>query len=372
MKLSTEQIETYHQTGALVVPSVFPSELIDQAIHAHEQIIRRFSAECGIPYQEYNAVISQVRDLWKHESTFEQLILNSALASIASQLMDRPAARLLHDHLISKPIETSGEVPWHQDYPYWPIDHNFGLSCWLAMDDVEPQSGALEFIPGSHLLGEEPPVDFLQDLRQEFHDHPDKVILPVNRGDVVVLHSLTWHRTGANTSLPQRRAYISLWIPPESRYSPLHADWHPVNYHIDVDSGELLNTNWFPVVGKITDTELASYSAGSPKVQDHKKSNEQLSMFNASVTIRKRLQELLLLVKENDSVRIDDVFEYLIDTKKREFFVKLLTNQGIVSKPSEASKCLQDLSINSIAWQKHHARNVCNQGYVAFQELFGS
>lgn len=371
MKLTEEQKKEYHERGVLILKGVFSREFMEEALVAYEEMLERFAEECAIPIADYTHVINQIRDLWKQDQMYENFILKSVLPQIAAQLMNRPAARLLHDHLISKPMGNSGEVPWHQDYPYWPVDHNFGLSCWLAMDDVDDRSGALEIIPGSHLRGEEAPVDFLQGLRTEFYDHPDKVSLPVEKGDVVVLHSLTWHRTGPNTSLPNRRAYISLWIPPESRYAPLHADWHPVNYNISVEPGEFLNSDWFPVVGEISASQMAKYPAGRLKFHGPEVVDEDLSMFDASMTVRKRIQEMLKETGNTSQEALEDVHGHLFIAENRERFVQDLFRKELVQDPGAAAKCLHELAINAIAWRKHKARNIYNQSYVEFQDIFG-
>jgi ectoine hydroxylase-related dioxygenase (phytanoyl-CoA dioxygenase family) len=371
MKLNKSQIEEYNQSGALVIPDLFPDALMDKGVDVYSQVLKRFAEECEIPFEDYRSVISQVRDLWKHDSLFQKLIFESTLPQIAAQLMNRPAARLLHDHIISKPQGNSSEVPWHQDYPYWPVDHNFGLSCWLAMDDVDSESGALEIIPGSHLSGEEAPVDFMGGQRADLNIHPKAIRLPVKKGDVVILHSLTWHRTGPNNSLPNRRAYISLWIPPESRYAPLHADWHPVNYNIHVAPGQLLNQDWFPVVGELGTLDLEKYPPGRLKFHGPEVVDEDFSMFNASVTVRKRLQEMLARTGKSDPEILNDVHSYLINQENRDSFVSDLHQMGALTDTTASNRCLQELAINSIAWSKHKARNVYNQGYVEFKEMFG-
>lgn len=369
MQLSSSQISTYQEEGALIIRRAFTGDFISNVLEALNELVTRFAKECRISFREYIEVINQWRDLWKFHSLFEGLIFGSLLPKVAAQLMDRPAVRLLHDHVISKPLGNSAEVPWHQDYPYWPVDQNFGLSCWLALDDVNSESGALEIITGSHLNGEEPPVDFLQTIRTEFNHHPNRKIMPVKKGDIVVLHSLTWHRTAPNVSLPHRRAYLSLWIPPESRYQPLHANWHPVNENVSVQPGERLNEDWFPVIGEGNREDWWELPPGRLAAHASEILKSKLSMFNASLTTRKKLEKLF---NDTGIEFSDGLYEHLIRKSNRQRFIKSLNHQsGIAASEEEAEKCLKMLAINSIAWKHHKARNIYNAGYARFQEIFG-
>ena len=46
------------------------------------------------------------------------------------------------------------EVPWHQDYQYWPMSPRKSVTLWLAVYDVDADNAAMQVISGSHLLNE--------------------------------------------------------------------------------------------------------------------------------------------------------------------------------------------------------------------------
>src|SRR5579862_1661194 len=42
------------------------------------------------------------------------------------------------------------EIPWHQDFGYWPLDPAINISAWVAIDAATPENSCVQIIPGSH------------------------------------------------------------------------------------------------------------------------------------------------------------------------------------------------------------------------------
>ena len=225
--------------------------------------------------------------------------------------------------------------------------------------DLDENAGVLEVIPKSHKKGEEKPVDFIND-KLDFSNE-STIKLTANKGDLVILHCLTWHKTGKNTSVDNRIAYIALWIPSYSKYQPIHANWHPVNDNVKVKPGEILNDDWFPVVGEYKNSieEIPLKHFGP----DH---GDRFTMFNASKKVKS-----FLLNKLNLSPEID-IWSELYNKDKRNEIVLKLTKQFNFSDTNKVllDRSLKDMAINGISYNKHRARNVYNKSYVAFKNLF--
>ena len=49
--------------------------------------------------------------------------------------------------LFCKAKKTGNETPWHQDGEYWPIKPLESVTIWLAIDEVTPENGPLQYIP---------------------------------------------------------------------------------------------------------------------------------------------------------------------------------------------------------------------------------
>jgi len=42
------------------------------------------------------------------------------------------------------------EIPWHQDFNYWPLEPVVNLSAWIAIDPVTTENSCVRILPGSH------------------------------------------------------------------------------------------------------------------------------------------------------------------------------------------------------------------------------
>lgn len=128
------------------------------------------------------------------------------LAAAREVLGDEP--QLFKDKFIAKPPGAAGYCA-HQDGAYW---QDFGLSpadfltivCFL--DDCTAENGAIECASGLHsALLTEPGV--IADV-DEASLSCAFTIIEARAGDVLLLHSLTPHRSGPNRSRGMRRALL--------------------------------------------------------------------------------------------------------------------------------------------------------------------
>ena len=95
-----------------------------------------------------------------------------------------------------------------QDKPPDPTPR--AVTIWTAIDDTTPKNGALQIVPGSHRHG---PLNFGSTMsfeptlspEQEARLTADKIMLPMKRGEVVLLNNLVLHRSDPNTTDMVRR-----------------------------------------------------------------------------------------------------------------------------------------------------------------------
>lgn len=116
-------------------------------------------------------------------------------------------------------------VSWHQDATYWGLDPDDVVTAWVALSDAPVESGALEFLPGSHRMGQLPHAD-------TFHEHnllargqeiavkvdaERAVKVPLRAGEMSLHHVKLAHYSGPNTTGDRRIGLAIRYIPPSVR-----------------------------------------------------------------------------------------------------------------------------------------------------------
>lgn len=136
------------------------------------------------------------------------------------------------DMLIYKGPGQDHPFPWHQDEGYWKMgmkDVNFtdlrATSIWIALDDVDEETGCMWMVPGSHIKGsfEHAPIKEghhtihtggTVDPRAQALIDADARAYPVAAGGAVLNTGRTLHYSGGNRSPTRSRmAYIANFRP---------------------------------------------------------------------------------------------------------------------------------------------------------------
>ncbi|MCB9779923.1 MAG: phytanoyl-CoA dioxygenase family protein [Alphaproteobacteria bacterium] len=278
--------EFYDEHGYVIVSEVLSAEERATVQPAWDELVAEAAQAAEMEPDDFVARFPQNRDLWSKSGAFRELLFSSAQGHIARHFLDTSGARLFHDHAIAKPAGRSATIPWHQDSSYWPLDR-VGNSLWTPTEAVSAEGGCLKVLAGSHRDGPGKPQDFLSPDGVDRDSDPRLTLLPVEQGESVVLHGLTWHGSSPNTCTVDRLAYLTLWVPSTARFTPSHAGWHPTAAHIDVAPGERLDGDWFPLFGQVADHddgEAVEFDPPTPGVGP--------TMFKASESIRRHLQWL--------------------------------------------------------------------------------
>lgn len=247
--LGPEQVESFHRHGYVPVGPLRSVEQVETLRSSLDELWNRWAESLGVSQEDYCRVVSQWTNVWESHATFARQLRDRRLAAMAAALIGCQEVRLFHDHVISKPPQHSHTIPWHQDYPYWPLSAPRAVSLWLALDDADVESGCMHFMPGAHREGERPAVDFLNNTTDWGERLRDQVAVPVPAGWGIFHHCLSWHTTPPNRSSRPRRAYITIFMDAACTYSPSHSEWHPMNKRVRVAPGEIFNEDCFPLLG---------------------------------------------------------------------------------------------------------------------------
>ncbi len=125
-------------------------------------------------------------------------------------------AFLFYDQYVVKAAEQGMAFSWHQDSGYLGFSHKPYLTCWTAVDDMNLANGTAHVMPfsqiGIHTLVEHVRDETTGDKAGYFGGALGvPAIVPA--GSVVVFSSLSFHRSGPNTTNQMRRAYVTQYSP---------------------------------------------------------------------------------------------------------------------------------------------------------------
>ena len=118
-------------------------------------------------------------------------------------------------NVICKTADLVDAVPFHQDISYSP-DNPYHFSVWLALNDVDETSGALQIIKNSHNWEIKPAVDFWSPYFVDKYSaklaNQQTITLGISPGDAIVFNSRLWHGSGGNLDAKDRFAYVTRWV----------------------------------------------------------------------------------------------------------------------------------------------------------------
>jgi ectoine hydroxylase-related dioxygenase (phytanoyl-CoA dioxygenase family) len=165
------------------------------------------------------------------------------LGEVVAELSGIRPVRLFTDGALCKmPAWTEAgfhsPTPWHQDYPPMPFDRPGGIQFWLALCEITPEMGSLQYLNGSHREGLIGAIHFNrgQTMESERPDLFEKYEISEAQhfqpGDLLAHDQFSVHFAEANNTDKLRWAYTSYRIPAKSLYNGI-----PIARLDDLDLG---------------------------------------------------------------------------------------------------------------------------------------
>jgi ectoine hydroxylase-related dioxygenase (phytanoyl-CoA dioxygenase family) len=216
-----EEVDTFGRDGVALIEGAIDARWIGRLRDATERDI----ANPAPGYHGYTQEGGKGRfhgnfDLWRSDDDFADFCLHSTLPALAADLLQTDRVNMFYDQLFVKEPGTSSPTPWHNDQPYWPVAGWPVMSFWIALDPVTRDSGAVEYIRGSHKWdrwfqpetfakggfqyeknpGYEPMID-VEGHRTDY----DIVSWDMAPGDAIAFHALVVHGSGGNMRQDRRR-----------------------------------------------------------------------------------------------------------------------------------------------------------------------
>jgi non-haem Fe2+, alpha-ketoglutarate-dependent halogenase len=153
--LTQAQVESYWHNGFLTPIDVMTSDEAARYLHAFEEAERAAWGTAGNTHDDPEGREWLRRPHHFHRWAFN-LTTTARLIDAVEDLLG-PDIMLWDAKMFPKPPHSGSFVSWHQDATYVglrPLDKV--LTVWLALTDADEQNGCVQYLPGSHRLGQRP------------------------------------------------------------------------------------------------------------------------------------------------------------------------------------------------------------------------
>jgi ectoine hydroxylase-related dioxygenase (phytanoyl-CoA dioxygenase family) len=218
---------TFDRDGVVCVRNLISAEWVERLREAVEIVIAeaRDGADRAASAGKEGRFIAQ-SSLWLRYPVFREFIFSSDLGELGARMLRSNEVRLFNDSTFVKEPGTDVRSQWHQDLPYLRIDGMQTSSAWIALDEVTADSGAVQFVAGSHKWDRLfVPVEFGSEAERDVRDADGMTRIPdidANRdkyrivsfdlqpGDATFHNLRIVHGAGGNASPDRRRRAFSV------------------------------------------------------------------------------------------------------------------------------------------------------------------
>lgn len=230
--VTDDELARFVADGVVHLPGILPTAwlehltgpvdetIADPSITADMTALRAGLGGAGDKAEEGGRFLSGV-DHWLHDSAFASFATTSPLPAIAGALMCADRIHLYEDSVLVKEPGTVEATVLHQDLGYFHLSGERICTCWVPLDPVSVDSGAMVYVRGSHRSGtvyrpnwfvtRDPLPDTEGEAVPTIQPDDDRVAcIPAEPGDVIVHHAATLHGSGPNRSATTRRRAVSV------------------------------------------------------------------------------------------------------------------------------------------------------------------
>ncbi len=222
-EIPEEKIRQYEVDGYFILESIIPDADLQLLRSECQSAVDEIDAEMDLKGTDVLGINHRGKRYFCGQSyrTHPRLgsfIFSDLMASICRATIG-DNAYFHNDQYVVKSGKTGMKFSWHQDSAYVQArigDHPEHLTCWCALDDVNEENGTAYLLPisryGKRELAEHIKDEETNDRVGYSGDDPGE---PINApaGSIAVFSSLTFHRSGPNTTGTTRRVYLAQYSP---------------------------------------------------------------------------------------------------------------------------------------------------------------
>jgi ectoine hydroxylase-related dioxygenase (phytanoyl-CoA dioxygenase family) len=220
-RITDEQRRQYREEGYFVLERALPDDALELLRGACEQFVREADAQMdaagtdslGLNHRNsrYFVPHPSLRDERLKAVYFSDLFAEICRATIGDE------AYAFWEQYVVKAAEQGMKFGWHQDSGFEEgIKHQPYVTCWCALDDMTEANGTIYVLPFSRAGGSQLVPHTLEagtNDRIGYHGDDPGDIVEVPAGSIAVFSSVTFHRSGTNTTDRMRRVYLAQYAP---------------------------------------------------------------------------------------------------------------------------------------------------------------
>lgn len=210
-------MDEYRKFGVTKIGSIFS---VDDIAEIMAEVERVKEIALGMPSGSYvnfadkeNGVINSIHRLEELDTSLRDFAASGKVKAVAGECVGENPV-LFSVQLFLKPAGKGLATPAHQDNAFWHLSDPGGITIWVALDDVNLDNGAVQFVPGSHKMGLVPHVKSVDTPGSSRVIPPADLVdmewvnFDLEPGDCTVHGGLSIHRSAPNVSGASRRALL--------------------------------------------------------------------------------------------------------------------------------------------------------------------
>ena len=206
----------FDQDGYVFIPGFLSAEDVAElnqnlSVFIREAVPTMPASEVFYEDKTDATTLKQLINLNVYDSYFEKILVGSRFEALAASLLGERVLPKTVEYF-NKPPRIGKPTPPHQDAYYFTINPPQAATMWLALEDVDEETGCVRYVRGSHRNkmrhhGRTQVAGFSQGIVDfgQVEDHSNEIVFPAKAGDLLVHHAMTIHRAEGNASLSRSR-----------------------------------------------------------------------------------------------------------------------------------------------------------------------
>src|SRR5688500_17922133 len=211
--LTPQEIETYWETGYVVIPEVFPVAELEAIDGEIDRLLAEPGNDAGGIHPTWIFQVARRSDMAREFAEHERLL---ALVEAVVE----PGIAIHSTKLVPKPPHSNDVCHRHEAEAFYfrPDDPQTlskkRMSVWVPLQSSHEKNGCLWVVPGSHRWGIEPyhmveTGQCRKVIDREQYANENAIALPVEAGSVVLFSAWLWHHSKNDETDRVRRAFIA-------------------------------------------------------------------------------------------------------------------------------------------------------------------